>query len=296
MSIMRLAELIPIVFQASIFLVVAAFGLKARAQGPIFARRGGLLLRALVALYVIVPIITIITVYVLDPIRPVKIALILLAISPVPPFLPAQQFKLSRDESFITSLFVASALLAIVSVPASINAIDSLTDLGLSIPMLHVARTVVMSVLLPLAVGIAIFSISPSFAARAEPIASKLGTVLLLIVAALVLFATRRALFTLIGDGTIIIIALVIGLALLIGHMMGGPDDQDRVVLALSSAARHPGVAMGIAAYNFPADQSISAAVLLYLVLNTLFSLPYKTWWKRSHPVPQPQLRRPLLH
>lgn len=293
---MRFAELIPIVFQASIFLVVAGFGLKARANGPIFARRSGLLLRALVTLYVIIPVITILTVFVLDPIRPVKIALILLAISPVPPFLPAQQSKLSRDESFIGSLFVATALLAIVSVPVSIGAIDSMTDLGLSIPMLQVARIVGMSVLLPLAVGVAVFALSPSFAARAEPVVGKLGTLLLLIVAVLVLFATRRALFTLIGDGTILIVALVIGLALLIGHMLGGPDDQQRVVLAVSSAARHPGVAMGIAAYNFPADQSISAAVLLYLVLNALFSMPYKTWWKRSHPLPQPQLQRPLTH
>jgi BASS family bile acid:Na+ symporter len=295
-DIMRFAELVPIILQASIFLVVLGFGLKARAHGPLFARHGGLVLRSLLTIHLIIPIITILAVMVLDPIRPVKIALVLLAISPVPPFLPPQQFKLSRDESFISSLFVASALLAIVSVPASLRIIDSVAGLGLWIPTMQVLRIIALSILIPLAVGVVLYRMSPSFAARIEPFVSKLGTILLALVVVVLLFATWRAILGLIGDGTVLIIGVIVGLALLVGHMMGGPRDDDRVVLALSSAARHPGVAMAIAAVNFPTEHAISAAVALYLILNTIFSVPYKVWWKRSHAVQHTPAHRPLLH
>ena len=62
---------------------------------------------------------------------------------------------------------------------------------------------------------------------------------------------------------------------------LGGSDDEDRSVLALASAARHPGVAMAVASANFPDQKLAPAAILLYLLLSALLSIPYVVWRRR---------------
>ena len=63
---------------------------------------------------------------------------------------------------------------------------------------------------------------------------------------------------------------------------LGGPDDEDRSVLALASAARHPGVAMAVASANFPDQKLAPAAILLYLLLSAILTIPY-VMWRRRH-------------
>jgi BASS family bile acid:Na+ symporter len=45
-------------------------------------------------------------------------------------------------------------------------------------------------------------------------------------------------------------------------------------VLALSSACRHPAIALTITAANFP-GQHFEGTILLYLVINALIGVPY---------------------
>jgi bile acid:Na+ symporter, BASS family len=74
---------------------------------------------------------------------------------------------------------------------------------------------------------------------------------------------------------------VLIGLAA--GHLLGGPDPDDRTVLALSTATRHPGVAIAIANANFPGGKLAVAAVLLYVLVSAVVSIPYLNWIKRRH-------------
>jgi bile acid:Na+ symporter, BASS family len=52
-------------------------------------------------------------------------------------------------------------------------------------------------------------------------------------------------------------------------------------VLALASGARHPGAALAIATANFPEQKLAPAAILLYLLLSAILSIPYVMWGKR---------------
>jgi hypothetical protein len=74
---------------------------------------------------------------------------------------------------------------------------------------------------------------------------------------------------------------VVVGLAA--GHLLGGPDAEDRTVLALSTASRRPAIAMAIAHTNFPEQTLAMAAVLLYLIVDAIVALPYLNWTKRRH-------------
>jgi BASS family bile acid:Na+ symporter len=81
------------------------------------------------------------------------------------------------------------------------------------------------------------------------------------------------------------IISTVFGFGLAVGHVMAGPDREHQIVLALSSACRHPGIALTIAAVNYP-DQRFGAAILLYLIVSAAVCLPYIAWQRRLAAVP----------
>ena len=59
------------------------------------------------------------------------------------------------------------------------------------------------------------------------------------------------------------------------GHALGGPSREERAVLALTTACRHPAIAIAVAGANFPHERLVPAAVLLYLLVNVLLSAGY---------------------
>jgi len=77
------------------------------------------------------------------------------------------------------------------------------------------------------------------------------------------------------------IAAFILG-GLLIGHFMGGPKPENRAGLAMATASRHPGIAIALAVANFPEEKLAISAVLLYLLVNILVSIPYHILTKRK--------------
>jgi BASS family bile acid:Na+ symporter len=112
---------------------------------------------------------------------------------------------------------------------------------------------------------------------------SKAGTILLAVLLVVVLVAGWRAIASLIGDGTLLACAAFAVIGLAVGHIFGGPEGDDRTVLALATASRHPGVAIAIGAALFPNLKQEGVAVLLYLLCCTVLSIPYTSWRKRQH-------------
>jgi BASS family bile acid:Na+ symporter len=66
-----------------------------------------------------------------------------------------------------------------------------------------------------------------------------------------------------------------------IGHVLGGPDPDHSVDLALSTACRHPAIALTIATTNFP-NERFGAIILLYLLVNAIVGIPYVKWQRRQ--------------
>jgi BASS family bile acid:Na+ symporter len=94
---------------------------------------------------------------------------------------------------------------------------------------------------------------------------------------------------SLIGNGTILVMIVLAVVGLAAGHLLGGPDLEDRTVLALASSVRHPGIAIAIAHANFPDQKLAPAAVLLYVIVSGIASRPYLSWTGRQRartPVP----------
>jgi bile acid:Na+ symporter, BASS family len=281
---MNLATLIPLALKASILLNVFALGLSARPQDAIYLfRRPGKLMRSLLSMNVVMPLFAagVAAAFELHP--AVEIALIALAVSPVPPLLPKKELKAGAEASYTFGLLIAAALLAILFVPVAVGLLGRAFERPAQMSPGAVAGLVLMTVIAPLAAGMVFRRAAPAFAERIAKPVSRGATILLLAIALPVLFTAWPAIVSLIGNGTVVAIAAFILLGLAVGHLLGGPDPDDRTVLAFCTAFRHPGVAIAIAGVNFPGQKLVPAAVLLYLVVGTVVSIPVLAWRRRQH-------------
>jgi len=71
----------------------------------------------------------------------------------------------------------------------------------------------------------------------------------------------------LIGDGTLLSLAAFALIGYFVGYFLGGPAPEERSVLALATASRHPAIAVAIAQANFPEQKLAIPAIVLYLIV-----------------------------
>lgn len=275
-------QLLPLLLSTSLGALVLTVGLKADPGDLMYVlRRPTLLARAILAVQVIPPAAAAVLIWFL-PLEPVvKAGIMLMAISPVPPLVPGQELGVGARKEYAYGVYVAIALLTIVAVPLVYDMASFLFGRGRPLPIKLIASTVVTGVLIPLAVGVVIRRIAPAFAERAAPLVYKISMLLVLAVFVPILAVVWPALMTLIGNGTILAMALLTAITLFGGHMLGGPAAVDRATLAVASSVRHPGIAILIANTTF-GDKRVTAAVLLYLVVGLLIGTIYKQWFKRT--------------
>jgi BASS family bile acid:Na+ symporter len=221
---------------------------------------------------------------VIFPLNPaVEIALVALAISPIPPVLPKKMMKAGGTESYAIGLLVAVGLLAIIFVPLVMEILRPVFHVPLQMTVGSVALLVLKTVLLPLGLGIAAHRFWPAPAERlAKPI-SRIGSVGLLLAVVPILFTAEPQILSLIGSGTVVSLAAFVAFGLAVGHWLGGPQPENRTALAYATASRHPGIALALAHANFPRQKLAMAAVLLYLLINTIVSVAYHFWTKHHH-------------
>jgi BASS family bile acid:Na+ symporter len=286
---MDLKQVVILVAQLSILCTVFGFGLKATTDDLLYlVRRPGLLARSLVAMFVVMPVVAVILGRIFDFRPTVEIALVALAISPVPPLLPQRETKAGGHSAYAIGLMAMLALLAVLLSPLAVEILEWVLGKPLPIARGAVARLALMTVLAPLAAGMIVHALAPRVAASiAKPVAVAAMVLVLLAVVAL-LVAAGPAMWALVGDGTLFAMILFQAIAFTTGHVLGGPDPNHSIVLALSTACRHPAIALTIAAANFP-EQRFGATILLYALVAFITATPYLAWQRRHRratPVP----------
>jgi bile acid:Na+ symporter, BASS family len=281
---MTIAQLIHLGILLSIMLIVLSFGMLCtwRDATSLF-RNPSLLLRSLLSMNVILPVFIAVLVGLFAFRAPISIMLLALAVSPVPPFLPLKQRKLVGHHDYIYGLLGASSLLVIVLAPLTVAVFGMIFEHETKIEPLGIAKMVALTVLLPFALGLVLHHRAPAFSDRASPIANKLGIGLLLLVFLPVVVKSWPQVISLIGDGTVLAIIAFVLVGLAAGHLLGGPVEADRTILALSTATRHPGVALVIVTAMRPDDKLIGPALIIYLLVSAIVSAPYGAWRKRAH-------------
>lgn len=280
---MNLQKLILFGLAASALLNLFSIGLKASLQDATYLfRRPGELLRAFLSMYVLMPVFVLALIFLFDFNPAVRIALVALSVSPIPPPIPSKMVKSGGTESYVLGLHVAIGSLAIIFVPLAIEIIERVRNVELHITGGPLVKVVFISVLIPIAAGIGLHKLAPSFSERVAKPLTMISGIGLLMCIVVVWIASAPAMWSLIGNGTVLALAAFVGVGLATGHFLGGPVAENRTSLAISTASRHPGVALLLAGANFPAEKLVTTAVLLYLIVNAVVSIPYLLWTKRQ--------------
>jgi BASS family bile acid:Na+ symporter len=286
---MTLQQSILLAIQVSIMLTVFGFGLQARLEDVLdVVRRPGRLARSFLAMFILMPALAVLLARVFELRPEVEIALVVLSLSPLPPLLPKRQDKAGGRDSFGLGLLVAMALLSIAWLPLAAHLVGLVFDRSFTVAPAVIAKIVFKIIVLPLLAGSVCRLLMPRRAERLARPAGLLGRWLLPAVGLLIVYLSRRELLALLGNGTLVVMVGFVAAGLAIGHRLGGPDPDDRTVLALSTACRHPGIALAAATANYPDDPHVASAILLYLLLNLLVCLPYVQWRRRRRVEPMP--------
>ena len=240
----------------------------------------GLMARGLFANLVLVPVVVIVVARAFELPRAAEVGMVLMSISPGAPVAVRRALAAGGLPSFALGLQVALAILAVVSMPLSIAALDEVYAGHASAAPAQLARQVLLAQLLPLGLGVAA---RHHFGARLAPLdahLARLGAILLALFAMLVVLDIWETVYAS-GDRAIAAIACACLIALALGHALGGPDAATRTALAVSCAARNAGLAMLVASLN-SAPPAVMATLLAYLVVSALTVTPYLAWRRRS--------------
>jgi BASS family bile acid:Na+ symporter len=155
-------------------------------------------------------------------------------------------------------------------------------------PPAAVAKVVVIMTILPLITGVIVRTLFPAVANRLEKPVRLVSTVMLLAGALVLMIAAMPVILGVMDPGILVALTAFVVVGLGVGHWLGGPQPEDAAVLALSTASRHPAIALAVAKLNFPDEPRMGATILLYLLVLTVLTVPYVRWQRHLSSARQP--------
>jgi BASS family bile acid:Na+ symporter len=269
------------VVTSAIVLQVVAVGIQV-SPGEIWAviRRPIWIFQVVAAMFVAVPLLAVILAKSFEIPMVMRGALVLLAISAVAPLLPAKLLQVGSDPTYDVTLAAVTNLLAIATVPFTLQIVGAAFERDVAITPAAVAGVLMKTYLLPLAIGMMAKPIFGPRGAQVGEWAGNAGHIVLLLLVLVVIVANGATVFPLLWRSVVVIVLFAAG-ALLIGHTLGGPDPRARTSLAIATVTRHPGLALLIATTNFPLAREAQSAVVAFVLGTAVASIPYTVWRKR---------------
>jgi BASS family bile acid:Na+ symporter len=238
------------------------------------ARRVPLIVRGVLANFVIVPIVIFLVVVWL-PIPPaVKGAAMLMAAAPVAPMAPPFAVAAKGDLPYAVGIMIIIALLSVVLTPLILVLALPATEEGLNISSVEIIKTLVIVQLIPISVGMAIRGWSEKWSKRLVKIVPRLGQIGLLVGVGLVIASQVNEILSAGWLSHAVLFGLSVACLLIGDRMLAGQAPELRRSLAVSTAIRNVPLAFLIADTNFPGT-AVAAMTLVFSVFTMLVSIAY---------------------
>jgi BASS family bile acid:Na+ symporter len=232
--------------------------------------------KALLANFVLVPLLGYIIILILPLDRPLQIGLILIACAAGAPFLIKLTIAAGRNVALSTSLLVLLLPLTIIYIPIVVPiGIPEVT-----ISAITIAMPLVITMLVPLAIGFLIKAYFHIWAARWQSFLAKLSSITLLLLVTITFIVNFKAIIGVLGEGVIFAATLLILGAFGIGYLLGGPDVATKDVLGLGTAQRNIAAATVVATQGFE-DRNTLVVVVLVSLLTLILLFPIAKFLRR---------------
>jgi BASS family bile acid:Na+ symporter len=228
-----------------------------------------LMILALLANFVLVPALAYAITKVIPLEQSLQIGVILLGTAAGAPFIP----KLVQGAKGNVAYAVGLMFLIMVVTIFYLSFILPLLLAGVEVNPWDIAKSLIVTMLIPLVIGMLIKSHSPDVADHWAPVMQKISSLSILILLVVGLGLNISNILGFIGTlGIGAMVLLIVG-ALVIGLLLGGRDPGIRSAMGLSTANRNGAAALLVATQNFSGTDTLPF-VLVGTVLMLLILLP----------------------
>jgi predicted Na+-dependent transporter len=228
-----------------------------------------LVILALLANFVLVPLLAYAIIKIIPMDQSLQIGVILLGTAAGAPFIPKLVQGAKGNVAYAVGLMFLVMVVTIFYLPIILPVLLP----GVEINPWDIAKSLIVTMLIPLIIGMLIKSHSPDVADHWAPVMQKVSSQSILILLVVGLGLNVSNIIGFIGTrGIGAMIILILG-ALLIGLLFGGRDPGVRSAMGLSTANRNGAAALLIATQNFSGTNTLPF-VLVGTVLMLLILLP----------------------
>ncbi len=228
-----------------------------------------LVILALVANFILVPAL-VIGITALIPISEgQRIGLILLATAAGAPFLPKLAQAAKGDMAFSVGLMVLLMVVTVVYLPIVLPMLLS----GVEVNPLDIAKSLIITMLIPLGIGLFIKARYEETAAHLQPIFAQASNTSLMLMMGILLVLNISNILSVIGTGLLIAGILFIGISFAIGYFLGGPGSDTKAVLGLGTGQRNIAAALVVAGQNFT-DPDVLITLIVIAILGLFILMP----------------------
>jgi BASS family bile acid:Na+ symporter len=272
--------LIRVLTMACLFGLLLAVGLRLTLSAVTESLRKCRLGAVLAANFIVVPAMVLVLVKSFRLDAEMAAGMILLGASPFAPVVPVFTRMVRADLALAAGLTALVPLLSAFLMPLvaklALQFVSRVGDLQFRVPAILLMLT--GTIVVPLALGMAMRSLAPRFSARCLRPMEILSEVTGALSLAVVVVAEHKSIL---GVGFKPLLAMAIGfeLSLLTGYMLGGTERAARRVVALGTSNRNIALALLVAVASFPGTAVMSAVVANGMVL-ILLGLAHVGIWR----------------
>jgi predicted Na+-dependent transporter len=240
-------------------------------------------MRSLLAAFLLVPLAAIAVVKLPWLSFDVKAGIALMAIAPGAPMIYRKMLKGPADPTLAGSFQVTTALLSVVLIPLWMAILSAISPADAWVDSRTVAQQIFSVQFIPILLGASICYWLPDLAEEFEAPLARISDAMLLVIIVLILAIALPKVLTA-GIPTVIAVILMATAALLSGHWVGGPDPRSRLTIGVANATRNAGLALMLAAVNFPGQEGMLSIIATYALISAVAGGVYtKQCQKRLH-------------
>ena len=228
-----------------------------------------LVILALLANFVLVPLLGLAIIMIIPLDQSLQIGVILLATAAGAPFIPKLVQGAKGNLAYAVGLMFLIMVVTIFYLPIILPVLIPSTEVN---PW-DIAKSLIVTMLIPLVIGMLIKSHSPDVADDWAPVMQKISSLSILILLVVGLGLNISNIIGFIGTRGFGALIILIAGALLIGSVFGGRDPGVRSAMGLSTANRNGAAAILVATQNFSGTNTLPF-VLVGTVLMLLILLP----------------------
>jgi BASS family bile acid:Na+ symporter len=232
-------------------------------------RNGRLVVLSLLANFLLAPIVAIGLTRLLGLDEPLGIGLLLVGVAGGAPFLLKLADIARANMAFSVGLMVVLMVITVGYIPLVLPLLLA----GVAVNAANIARSLILLMLIPLAIGLAIRGWRPPSAARVRAFVAPVSSISMIFVIVLTTAAHFGSMLSILGSFGILAALIFVVVCFGIGWLLGGPGADTRGVLSLGTAQRNTAAALVVAGQNF-SDAKVVVMITVVMIVSFAVLMP----------------------